>query len=84
MPGGCRALRQHTRKLTLASWQQKGVRNETGGDLPETDVTVALIVPDDRQHFTYMAYPNFRTILSYNCANKYAVSVGLMVDQLVP
>lgn len=31
-----------------------------------------------------MAYPNFRTLQSYNCANKYAVSVGLMVDLLVP
>lgn len=83
-PGGCRALRQHTRKMALGTWQQMGVRNETGGDLPETDVTVALIVPDDRQGFTYLAYPNFRTILSYNCANKYAVSVGLMVDLLAP
>jgi membrane-bound lytic murein transglycosylase B len=26
--------------------------------------------------------PNFGGILAYNCANKYAVSVGLLADQI--
>jgi len=83
-PGGCRALRHHTRKMALATWQQLGVRNENGADLPQADFTAALIVAESSQDFTYMAFPNFRTILSYNCANKYAVSVGMMVDLLGP
>jgi len=79
---GCRALRHHTRKLDVATWQQMGVRNGSGGALPETDFKTALIITEGSQDFTYMVFPNFRTILSYNCANKYAVSVGMMVDLL--
>jgi|TARA_Y100000310_G_scaffold286082_1_gene309977 membrane-bound lytic murein transglycosylase B len=84
IPRGCRALRQHTRKMALATWQQMGIRDETGADLPTADFTAALIVPESPREFTYLVFPNFRAILSYNCANKYAVSVGMMVDSITP
>lgn len=83
-PDGCRALRSHSRKMELTIWQQMGVRSEQGGELPQTDIPAALIIPESSQDFTYMVFPNFRTILSYNCANKYAVSVGMMVDLIAP
>ena len=79
---GCRALRHQTRRMSLPSWQKMGVRSETGGVLADSGPSAALIIPPGPQDFTYMVFPNFRTILSYNCANKYAVSVGMMVDLL--
>jgi membrane-bound lytic murein transglycosylase B len=78
----CRALKHHTRKLSIADWQALQVRTDKGGDLPAVAFPAALIIPEDDQQYTYMTFPNFRTILSYNCANKYAVSVGLMADAI--
>ena len=78
----CRALKHHTRKLPMSDWRALQVRTADGGDLPAILLSTALIIPDDDQQYTYMAFPNFRTILSYNCANKYAVSVGLMADSI--
>jgi membrane-bound lytic murein transglycosylase B len=76
----CRALKHHTRKLPISDWQALDVRAADGSDLPKVDFPVALVIPEEGQNDTYMTFPNFRTILSYNCANKYAVSVGLMAD----
>lgn len=82
----CRALKYHTRKMALDEWRKLGVTLEDGSPLPELPVVAALIIPeqltetDSRE--TYLVFPNFRSILSYNCANKYAVSVGLMADRL--
>lgn len=74
---GCRALRHHTRKLPVADWQSMGV----AGDLAGLDgKNWALVVPDKSMSTSYLVGGNFRTILSYNCANKYAVSVGLLAD----
>ncbi len=75
---GCRAYRHHTTKQPLASWLLRGVavQNEV------LDGKYALLVPDPDDS-NYLVGGNFGTILSYNCANKYAVSVGLLADLIV-
>lgn len=73
----CRALRHHTRKLPLRDWKALGVKPTSS--LKDSQV-YALVIPDDGVKVSYMVGGNFRTILSYNCANKYAVSVGLLAD----
>jgi membrane-bound lytic murein transglycosylase B len=73
----CRALRHHTRKLSLQDWAALGVK--PANPLKDSQV-YALVIPDDAVEVSYMVGGNFRTILSYNCANKYAVSVGLLAD----
>jgi len=82
----CRALKYHTRKLPVAEWQKLGITDSRGNELPFKRLKAALVIPDLSQsidpQYTYMTLPNFRSILSYNCANKYAVSVGLMADML--
>ncbi len=75
----CRALRQHTVKKKLSEWQQLGIGHPEG--LKEQ--SYALIVPGNADEPAYFAGGNFRTILSYNCANKYAVSVGILADKIV-
>lgn len=76
-PKGCRAYRHHTQALTLEQWQAKGVVVEKELD---DSRTYAMVVPDEGESRAYLVGPNFRGILAYNCANKYAVSVGMLAD----
>ncbi len=75
----CRALRHHTAKLSLAEWQSRGIR--AAKSLSDAQ-PYALVIPDAEVKTSYLVGGNFRTILHYNCANKYAVSVGLLADQI--
>ncbi len=76
---GCRALRHHSKQLSLAEWQTHGIRPDKSINNSQR---YALVMPDDGEQTSYLVGGNFRTILSYNCANKYAVSVGLLADQI--
>ncbi len=77
--GGCRALRQHTEKRSLAEWRTNGIERSTATD---GDLRYALILPAKGDTGSYLVGGNFRSILAYNCANKYAVSVGLLADAI--
>lgn len=81
VPSGCRALRDHTRALPWSVWKEKGVKAK--GTEPAPDRKLAMVIPEAGEDKVYLAGRNFRTILSYNCANKYAVSVGLLADLIV-
>lgn len=74
--GRCRALRHHTRAISLGEWRGLGVTPER----ELIDQQYALIEPEAGADHGYLAGGNFRAILSYNCANKYAVSVGLLAE----
>lgn len=76
---GCRALKHLTDRQTIQMWESQGVQFR--GDLPDGDY--AVVMPEAGSDGIYLAGENFRVILSYNCANKYAVSVGLLADALV-
>ncbi len=75
----CRALRDHTRKFSLDFWDKAGfdVSKLNSGQ------NYALVIPRPVDRRYYLVGGNFRTILSYNCANKYAVSVGLLADRIL-
>ena len=75
---GCRAYRHHTKVLSVADWRARGVL------IPE-QVTgkFAMVIPEANETRGYLVGPNFGGILAYNCANKYAVSVGLLADKIV-
>ena len=75
---GCRALNHHSVKLPLEDWRNLGIDPERLA----MDKTYALLRLSDAADQTYLVGSNFETILQYNCANKYAVSVGLLADQL--
>ena len=76
---GCRALRHHSEKLLLTEWQTRGIIPDKSIDHSQR---YALVIPDKEDKTGYLVGGNFGTILSYNCANKYAVSVGLLADQI--
>ena len=74
---GCLARRQMTVPLPMATWKKLGVRTNSGGVLPDADVSASLVSGVNR-HF--LVYPNYQAILEYNCVNAYGLSVSLLSD----
>lgn len=66
----------------LQTWQKLGVRRADGSDLPTRSIPAALIMADSGDNKGYIVYRNFCTIMSFNPAFKYALSIGLLSDTL--
>ena len=75
----CRALKRHSRKMSIPSWKKLGVVPL----VQLADQAYALISPESGASLGYLVGGNYRAILNYNCADKYAVSVGLMSEAIV-
>jgi membrane-bound lytic murein transglycosylase B len=76
---GCSAKRQMTERRPLPIWREAGVRLKTGAPLPASDLPASLVVVGGH---SFLVYPNYEAILDYNCANLYALSVGMLADRL--
>lgn len=79
----CSVLRNHTVQLPLREWQEIGVRRADGSDLPSNDFLASIVLPDGADGRAFITYGNFRAILSYNCANNYALSIGHLADRFL-
>jgi membrane-bound lytic murein transglycosylase B len=79
---GCRAERNRSVRKTLLEWQALGVRRTDGSDLPEVPLEAALVQPDGAGGPSFLVYSNFSSILRYNCAHLYALTVGMLADRL--
>jgi len=70
---------RHSRWLTVAEWRALGVQPQK----PIADnVLASLIEPDGPGQTAYLLTGNYRVILHYNCSNYYALSVGLLADEI--
>ncbi|MEO6040986.1 MAG: lytic murein transglycosylase [Croceibacterium sp.] len=68
-----------SRWMTVGEWRQRGVTPQAPiGD----DVMAALFEPDGPEGASYLLTQNYRVILGYNCSNYYAMSVGLLADEI--
>ena len=76
---GCRAERDMTVPLALGQWQDLGVRGLHGHALPKADLTASLVTAGKRR---FLVYGNYGAVLRYNCANAYALTVGVLSDRL--
>jgi membrane-bound lytic murein transglycosylase B len=76
---GCRATREMTVTRPLAEWQRLGARLPKGAALPASSIKASLVRGKKR---AFLVYANYEAILGYNCSNSYAVSVGLLADQI--
>jgi membrane-bound lytic murein transglycosylase B len=76
---GCSAKRLMTERRPLAIWREAGVRLKSGALLPQSDIAASLVEVGGR---SFLVYPNYDTILDYNCAHLYALSVGMLADRL--
>ena len=70
---------RHSRWLSLREWRAKGVVVEkTLAD----DTLATLLEPDGPGKTAFLLTGNYRVILQYNCSNYYALSVGLLADEI--
>jgi membrane-bound lytic murein transglycosylase B len=72
---------RHSRWLSIAEWRRLGVR-PTGYPVPAENELASLIEPDGPGETAYLLTINYRAILDYNCSNFYALSVGLLADEV--
>jgi membrane-bound lytic murein transglycosylase B len=76
---GCSAKRMMTERRPLGVWREAGVRLKSGAVLPAADLPASLVEVGGHR---FLVYPNYETILDYNCAHLYALSVGMLADRL--
>jgi len=74
-----RVHERHSRWLTVREWRERGIEPRAHiGD----DVMAALFEPDGPAEPGYLLTQNYKVILEYNCSNYYAMSVGLLADEI--
>ncbi len=75
-----RVHERHSKWLTIREWRQMGV--VARGPWPADDELASLLEPDGPGRPAYLLTNNYRVILDYNCSNFYALSVGLLADEI--
>lgn len=70
---------RHSKWKTVREWRLLGVVPQAPiGD----NVMASLFEPDGPSAPAYLLTQNYRVILEYNCSNYYAMSVGLLADEI--
>lgn len=70
-------------KKSVKQWQDLGVRNAQGSDLPNSLLEASLILPMGFEGPAFLVYRNFHAILRWNRSILYALSVGHLSDKLL-
>lgn len=76
-----RVFARQSQWKTIAEWRQLGISPQRGF-WPNDSMMATLIEPDGVGNTGYLLGGNYRVILDYNCSNFYALSVGLLADEL--
>lgn len=76
-----RVFDRHSRWKTMAEWRALGIVPQTRA-WPGDNVQATLLEPDGPGKTGYLLTGNYRVILDYNCSNFYALSVGLLADEV--
>jgi len=75
-----RVHERHSQWKTVAEWRKLGVQPRKA---LSDDTLVSLFQPDGPGKPAWLLTGNYRVILEYNCSNYYAMSVGLLADEIV-
>lgn len=67
---------------TLSEWQALGVRRADGSDLPNVDISAAMVFPDDANGRVYLAYDNYKSLMHWNLSYYFVSSVGHLSDRI--
>ena len=70
------------RQQILSDWQKLGVRTIERKSLPMDKIMASLIQPDGPQGRSFLVYDNYRVLLKWNKAHRFAVAVGTLADQI--
>ncbi len=66
----------------LQRWQALGVRRHDGRDLPPANLSASVIAPDGVDGPAFVGYNNYRTLLTWNRSDYFAISVGVLSDRI--
>ena len=77
-----RVHERHSRWMSIAEWRKLGIQTRNG-IWPDDRIMATLLEPDGPGKTAYLLTNNYRVILDYNCSNFYALSVGLLADEIV-
>lgn len=81
-PARCpRVFARHSRWRSMGEWRAMGVVPEQG-NWPADHIQAVLLEPDGPGRTAYLLTGNYRAILDYNCSNFYALSVGVLADEI--
>lgn len=75
-----RVHERHSQWKTVAEWRALGVQPQS---YLADDMLTSLFQPDGPGAPAWLLTGNYRVILEYNCSNYYAMSVGLLADEIV-
>lgn len=68
--------------LSIGKWEQLGMRRANGKAFPRQGDNAVLKVPDGRSGPSFLVTKNFFVLKHYNNADKYALAVGLLADEI--
>ena len=78
-PSCSRVHERHSRWMPVREWKKRGIEPRAYID---DNVLASLFEPDGPTKPGYLLTGNYRVILEYNCSNYYAMSVGLLADEI--
>lgn len=70
------------RREDLAAWHRRGLRTLDGRPLPIASIEASLLRMDGDAGPAFLVYRNFRTLMVWNRSTYFALSVGLLGDEL--
>ena len=76
-----RVFARHSQWKSIDEWKTLGLTPQRGY-WPSGDMMATLLEPDGQGKTAYLLGSNYRVILDYNCSNFYALSVGLLADEI--
>lgn len=69
-------------KKTLKEWQELGVCQLDGTPLPPREIKACIVTPKSDKRQVFMVYDNYKVLLKWNRSDAFAISVGMLADQL--
>ena len=82
-PKGCGAVKSRSVSKKLSEWHNLGFKDVNGNILPQRDdLEARLVFPDGKEGRMFLVYSNYKNILYYNCSSYYAISIGLLSDEI--
>jgi len=71
-----------TQTHSLPEWTTKGVTSFDGAPLPPRDLQASLVQPDEAKGASFLVYDNTRALMHWNRSTYFALSVGLLADEI--
>ena len=75
-------LADRAKAMTLAQWDQLGVKRAGGKPYPNPTDKAYLLAPAGAEAPGFLMLQNFRVIMKYNPAEAYALAIGHFADRL--